>query len=427
MMPTLAYIGLGSNMDDSAGYVREGFGALERVGRVVAISDLYLTCPWGLAEQAPFVNAVAAVETALPAPALLEALIAIEREFGRTRTVRYGPRTLDLDVLLYGELSIDEPACVVPHPELRHRAFALAPLAEIAADVHVPGTGKNADDLLSGLPQSERAGVRRLVGTAHLPPPVRLDYDAPGGAGDDYAELHLISEFDHAVLDAALSAIGDEAGLRVLDVGCGTGRFTRKLASHGARVTGVDRSETMLDAARATKFSGEGMPPEYVRGDANIRLPDGPFDAITSFYALQYFDGPAFFRRAIGALKPGGKIVLASFPHRHFAESEFGVFFPSMAAIDMARFPSRQRLESALTDAGFSAVTTTMTVAEMQNRAEIIIDKVERKYLSSFHLLPEDEFRRGVAAMRKAWPPGEMVRRKAYAMVVSGRRDGGER
>src|ERR1700736_4003536 len=138
MKPTLAYIGLGSNVDDSAGYVREAFGALERIGRVVAISDLYLTAPWGISDQAPFVNAAAVVETTMPAPALVEALIAIEKGFGRARTVRYGPRTLDLDVLLYDELSINDPASIVPHPELHRRAFALAPLSEIAADVRVP-------------------------------------------------------------------------------------------------------------------------------------------------------------------------------------------------------------------------------------------------------------------------------------------------
>jgi 2-amino-4-hydroxy-6-hydroxymethyldihydropteridine diphosphokinase len=420
MKPTLAYIGLGSNVDDSAGYVREAFGALERIGRVVAISDLYLTAPWGISDQAPFVNAAAVVETTMPAPALVEALIAIEKGFGRARSVRYGPRTLDLDVLLYDELSINDPASIVPHPELHRRAFALAPLSEIAADVRVPGTGGTVGALLAALPQSEREGVRRLLGTAHLWSPPHLDYDTPGGAGSEYAQLRPFSEFDIEVFDAAISALGDIAGRRVLDVGCGTGRFTRRLASRGARVTGFDRSETMLDAARATPFVCDGIPPAYVRGDANIALPEGPFDAITAFYALQYLDVSDFCRRAIAALAPGGKIVLASFPHRHFAESEFAVFFPSMAAIDMARFPSRQRLESALTGAGFSSVATSMIVAEMQNQAEIVIDKVGRKYLSSFHLLPDDEFRVGVAAMRKAWPPGELVRRTAHAMVVSG-------
>src|SRR5476651_2054857 len=101
MKPVLAYIGLGSNVGDSAGFVREAFATLERVGKVTANSDLYLTSPWGVVDQAPFVNAVAAVKTTLSAPELVNALLAIEREFGRTRGERYGPRTLDLDLLLY--------------------------------------------------------------------------------------------------------------------------------------------------------------------------------------------------------------------------------------------------------------------------------------------------------------------------------------
>ena len=425
MKPKLAHIGLGSNMGDSAGYVREAFAALKRVGRVAAISDLYLTEPWGVVDQAPFINAAATVETMLPAQALVEALIEIEREFGRTRDVRYGPRTIDLDVLLYDELSLVEPACTVPHPQLHRRAFALAPLAEIAADVRVPGLGKTVRELLAAFPRTEREGVRRLRGTARLPAPLRLDYDAPGGAGAEYSQLRPFSAFDSAVLDAATGALGALDGRRVLDVGCGTGRFTRELAARGARVTGIDSSETMLDAARATPYTEGGIPPVYVRGDANVSLPDTRYDAICSFYALQYLDVPAFSRLAYAALVPNGSIALASFPHRHFAESEFARFFPSMAALDLARFPSQQRLESGLKDAGFAMVSAGTIIVEMRERAEIVVDKVERKYLSSFHLLSDEEFRVGVSAMRKAWLPSEMVRRTARAMVVRGTRGEG--
>jgi cyclopropane fatty-acyl-phospholipid synthase-like methyltransferase len=226
-----------------------------------------------------------------------------------------------------------------------------------------------------------------------------------------------------AVLDVVVGALRPLDKKRVLDVGCGTGRFTRELAARGAFVTGVDRSETMLNAARTTPYAGAGEAPTYVRGDANVALPGTKYDAITSFYALQYLDVTAFSRLAFAALAPGGKLALASFPHRHFAESEFGRFFPSMVAFDLARFPSRQRLEAAMAGAGFASVSATMLVLEIDDRAEIVVGKVERKYLSSFHLLSEDEFRRGLAAMREAWPPGATVRRSAHAMVVWGIRE----
>lgn len=418
----VAHIGLGSNMGDSAGYVREGFAALERVGRVRAVSDLYLTLPWGLADQPRFVNAVAAVETTLTAPLLMDALLAIEREFGRVRDVRYGPRTIDLDLLLFGDESFAGSACIVPHPQLVNRAFALEPLAEIAPGTLVPGTGKTVRELLLALPRADREGVRRMRGTAHLAPPRSLDYDAPGGAGDAYAELRPFSAFDMAVLDAANAALGTLNGKRVLDVGCGTGRFTRAIAARGARVSGVDKSETMLEAARFTPLGEDGIQPDYIRGDANDALPGGNYDAITAFYALQYLDVPAFCHRARAALAPGGMLVLASFPHRHFVESEFARFFPSMAGLDLARFPSLQRLEAAMADADLARVNAELIALELDDPAESIVAKVQRKYLSSFHLLSDEEFRDGVAAMRKAWRPGEIVRRTAYAMVVWGTR-----
>jgi len=150
---TLAAIGLGSNEGDAAGHVRGAFTRLGELGTVVARSALYRTPPWGVVEQAPFVNAAALVDTALEPRALLAALQRIEREAGRVPTYRWGPRVLDLDILAYGDERIDEPDLVIPHAHLSERAFALIPLAEID-----PRFAAQRD----ALPPGERAAVVEL-------------------------------------------------------------------------------------------------------------------------------------------------------------------------------------------------------------------------------------------------------------------------
>lgn len=421
MKPHRAYVGIGSNLDDSAGYVREGFAALGSVGRVTALSDLYLTRPWGKTDQPAFVNAVAEIETQRSAPELIAGLLELERGMGRVRVERYGPRTIDFDLLLYDSLRSSDPACSVPHPELARRAFALAPLAQIAAGVAVPGAHATVGELLAALPGEERAGIRRLAGTAHLAPVPQLDYDAPDGAGTGYAGLRPFSGFDRAVLDAALRALGDVAGRRVLDIGCGTGRFTRELAARGGRVTGMDKSETMLAQAVSHAAPAGQRAPEYVAGDANLALPDAQFDLVTSFYAVQYLVIRPLFERVRRALKSGGAFALATFPHRHFVESEFARYFPSMAAIDLARFPSQQHVQAELRLAGFDDIRTASIAMELHDPPGPLLERVEQKYLSSFHLLGEREFRDGVAAMRADWRGLKEVIRSARSIVVSGR------
>lgn len=146
---TVACIGLGANLGDAEATVRAAIAALDRLPstRLLAASRLYRTPAWGNEDQPPFVNAAATVATALPAPALLAELLRTEQRFGRTRTPgeRWGPRSLDLDLLLYGEQVIDLPGLQVPHPYLHERAFVLLPLAEIAADARIPGHGTVRD------------------------------------------------------------------------------------------------------------------------------------------------------------------------------------------------------------------------------------------------------------------------------------------
>ena len=142
---TRAAIGLGANLGDAAGSVRAAIDALAGLPATTlqAASRFYRTPAWGVTAQPDFINAVALVETALPPRDLLDALLAIERSFGRTRLdgERWGPRTLDLDLLLHGDATIDEPGLRVPHPHLHERAFALLPLAEIAPEAEIPGIG----------------------------------------------------------------------------------------------------------------------------------------------------------------------------------------------------------------------------------------------------------------------------------------------
>jgi 2-amino-4-hydroxy-6-hydroxymethyldihydropteridine diphosphokinase len=140
-----AYVALGSNLGNREGTLLDAVEALraEPGVEVAAVSTLIETEPVGYLDQPRFLNGVAALDTTLPAPALLELLLEVERRFGRSRegVPAQGPRTLDLDLLLYGEAEIDEPGIQVPHPRLHERLFVLGPLAELAPGLEIPGQG----------------------------------------------------------------------------------------------------------------------------------------------------------------------------------------------------------------------------------------------------------------------------------------------
>lgn len=142
-----AYIALGANLADPAAQVRAAIEALAglRASRLLRASSLYRTHPVGVAGQPDYVNAVAALETALAPHALLAELLALETRFGRRREFHQAPRTLDLDLLLYDDEVIDTPELTLPHPRMHLRAFVLVPLAEIAPDTDIPGRGRAAD------------------------------------------------------------------------------------------------------------------------------------------------------------------------------------------------------------------------------------------------------------------------------------------
>jgi 2-amino-4-hydroxy-6-hydroxymethyldihydropteridine diphosphokinase len=141
---TRAYVGLGANLGDREGTLRAAVEALaaEDGVDVIALSTLRETEPVGVGEQPPFLNGALRLDTTLSARELLDVLLAIEQRFGRVRVAgEHGPRTLDLDLLLYGDEEIDEPGLAVPHPRLDERRFVLEPLAELAPGLVVPGRG----------------------------------------------------------------------------------------------------------------------------------------------------------------------------------------------------------------------------------------------------------------------------------------------
>ena len=139
-----AYVGLGANLGDREGALRAALAALAATDGidVIATSTFRETDPVDYLDQPRFLNGAAALDTTLAPRELLDALLEVERSLGRTREgPRFGPRTIDLDLLLYGDESLDEPGLTVPHPRLHVRAFALEPLAELAPGLVVPGHG----------------------------------------------------------------------------------------------------------------------------------------------------------------------------------------------------------------------------------------------------------------------------------------------
>ena len=144
---TLAYIGIGSNLDEPKSHVCLAFEDLAKIPgtTVVKRSSLYRSAPVGYADQPEFVNAVAQIETSLPASRLLAELKEIEARHGRHRSFKNAPRPLDLDILLYGELTMSLAHLTLPHPRMHERAFVLKPLMEISSEVVIPGVGSVKD------------------------------------------------------------------------------------------------------------------------------------------------------------------------------------------------------------------------------------------------------------------------------------------
>lgn len=160
---TRAYVGLGSNMDDPCAQLDRALAVLSTTPGVVLrdISSYYRTAPWGETRQPDFINAVAVIDTALTPETLLDELRRIETAAGRRREQRWGPRTLDLDLLIHGDVSRNTTQLQLPHPRMHERAFVLAPLAELAPDLSLGQYGSVAE----ALARIGHEGVERLPDT----------------------------------------------------------------------------------------------------------------------------------------------------------------------------------------------------------------------------------------------------------------------
>ena len=157
---TRAYLGLGSNQGDRVALLNAALERLEASGRVRVTkrSSLYETAPVGLTEQPRFVNLAAEVETDLDPLDLLELVLAAERDLGRVRTKRWGPRTVDIDILMYDDVQVDTPVLAIPHPEMTRRRFVLEPLLEVAPDAALPDGRR----LASFLPEVRDQDVQKV-------------------------------------------------------------------------------------------------------------------------------------------------------------------------------------------------------------------------------------------------------------------------
>ncbi len=160
-MLTLVYLSLGSNIDDRESHLRDAIGHLETEGRLVLVSSLYETEPVEFTDQAWFLNCAVALETTETPQQLMATLLHIEQQMGRQRIQKKGPRTIDIDVLLFGDTVVDSPEVTIPHPAMSQRRFVLEPLAEIAPEARHPVLKKTIRELLAALPAGQ--AVRRIA------------------------------------------------------------------------------------------------------------------------------------------------------------------------------------------------------------------------------------------------------------------------
>ncbi len=158
-------LSLGANLDDKASNVKKAMEIISGWDDISSCrtSGLYITKPWGYTDQDDFVNSAMSFESGIAPAALLSRIHALEADFKRRRVIRYGPRTLDIDIICVGSLQMNDAALTIPHPRMAQRAFVLVPLESIEPDFIVPGFDKSVRELCSALPEDELSGVRIMT------------------------------------------------------------------------------------------------------------------------------------------------------------------------------------------------------------------------------------------------------------------------
>lgn len=230
MTTQLAYIGIGSNLGDRAVNAERALQEIAALGTITRISSFYRTAPWGNPDQPWYLNAVVAVETAFPPQPLLGRLRAIEATMGRVRRARWEPRTIDLDLLLYDDLELDEPDLRIPHPYLRERAFVLVPLAEIDGRF-APLRDALSESELAGVVRIERESVKEMPQQRVLPVSERIG-----------ALARFLSENDAV-------RVRIERGDDTIEIAAGGRR--RSIAARSRGDTGSDSGSARVDTIKA--------------------------------------------------------------------------------------------------------------------------------------------------------------------------------
>ncbi|MDE2573186.1 MAG: 2-amino-4-hydroxy-6-hydroxymethyldihydropteridine diphosphokinase [bacterium] len=393
----LVALGFGANLGDAPGAIHTAIARMAQIGTLVARSDLYRSAPWGEADQPAFYNAAALYESELPVRAVMELGQRVERELGRVESYRWGPRAIDVDILLVEGVTIDEQDLGVPHPRLRERAFALLPLAEIAPALRDPRDGASVAELVAALSAEQRADARRLKRSRGDLERMHTDYES---AAVDYDRLRPLSTGEGPVAGAILDACGvrGRRGARILDVGCGTGRYAVWFArQRGLEVVGLDGSPAMLARARA-----KAQRMRWIEGRLPAGVPDERFDAAYSIFVMHHLDEPerretfARLRRILD-----GPLAIATFSHRYFCEHPFAEIFPGFLDVELSRFPSIPALRAELLDAGFARVALRRVRAQRDQEAARLLERVEGKFLSTFHVMAPEDFAAGLAALRE--------------------------